>query len=70
MEGYVKWFSAGKGFGFIQGDDGKDYFVHQSNILMDGFRDLAEGQRVQFEAGENEKGPQAVCVEVVGGQEA
>ncbi|MGD0882369.1 MAG: cold shock domain-containing protein, partial [Acidimicrobiales bacterium] len=48
--GAVKWFNAEKGFGFITPDGGgDDLFVHQSEIQMEGFRDLAEGQRVEFE---------------------
>ena len=66
MTGEVKWFSGGKGYGFIQGDDGRDYFCHQSQIQMDGFRTLEQGQRVTFEVEESEKGPQAVFVEVIG----
>jgi CspA family cold shock protein len=59
MEGVVKWFNEKKGFGFIQKDDGGDVFVHFSGIAGDGFRTLAEGQRVQFEVEEGQRGPQA-----------
>ena len=50
MQGTVKWFNADKGFGFIQNDDGSDdVFVHFSSIISDGYKTLAEGQRVAFE---------------------
>ena len=59
-EGTVKWFNASKGFGFITPDEGeKDCFVHYSAIQGDGFKSLAEGDRVQFEIGEGPKGPAA-----------
>ena len=51
MKGTVKWFDSKKGYGFISGDDGKEYFVHQSNIQMQGFRKLDEGDIVDFEVG-------------------
>ncbi|MCG7427550.1 cold-shock protein [Helcobacillus sp. ACRRO] len=58
--GEVKWFNAEKGFGFIDLDGGgADVFVHHSQIDMDGFRTLAEGQRVEFELIRSEKGPSA-----------
>jgi cold shock protein len=61
--GTVKWFNTTKGFGFIMGDDaGKDYFVHQSSVKMEGFRFLEEGERVQFDVMQGEKGVQAVNV--------
>ncbi len=61
--GTVKWFNDQKGFGFIRPDDGgDDLFIHHSNIMMDGFRTLAEGQKVQFEAGPGRKGPEATNV--------
>jgi CspA family cold shock protein len=61
--GTVKWFNAEKGYGFITVDDsGDDVFVHWSAIEGEGYRALDEGQRVQFEVGEGEKGPQAETV--------
>ena len=61
--GTVKWFNAEKGYGFITPDDGgKDLFVHQSQIDVAGFRDLADGQKVEFEATQGQKGPQASSV--------
>lgn len=58
-EGTVKWFSAQKGYGFIEQDDGGDIFFHHSDIDMPGFKSLAEGDRVSFEIGEGTKGPAA-----------
>ena len=61
--GTVKWFDDAKGFGFIAPEDGgADVFVHQSEIKVDGYRDLAEGQRVEFEVSQGPKGPQASSV--------
>jgi len=58
--GTVKWFKDEKGFGFITRDDGeKDVFVHHSAIQMDGFKSLREGQKVEFEVVQGEKGPAA-----------
>ena len=65
-QGTVKWFNGEKGFGFITPDDGgKDLFVHFSEIRGDGFRKLDEGQRVQFEVGQGNKGPTATGVTAV-----
>ncbi|MDK2972135.1 MAG: cold shock protein [Candidatus Sumerlaeota bacterium] len=59
--GTVKWFNEQKGFGFITPDEeGKDLFIHHSNIDAQGYRTLAEGQRVQFETGQGRKGPEAL----------
>lgn len=58
-QGTVKWFNDAKGYGFIERDAGGDIFVHFSAISGDGFRSLAEGQRVEFSVTQGEKGPQA-----------
>ncbi|WP_317931790.1 cold-shock protein [Halioxenophilus sp. WMMB6] len=61
--GTVKWFNADKGFGFITPDDGsKDLFVHHSEIQMSGYKTLNEGQKVEFEVGQGQKGPCATTV--------
>ena len=57
--GTVKWFNEAKGFGFIEQESGPDVFVHFSNIQGDGFKTLAEGQKVEFKITEGKKGPQA-----------
>ena len=57
--GTVKWFNDAKGFGFIQRADGGDVFVHYSAITADGFRSLSEGQQVEFEVVQGQKGPAA-----------
>ena len=65
-QGVVKWFSDEKGFGFITPDEsGKDLFVHHSDIVADGFRTLAEGARVEYEAEQGPKGPAAVNVTTI-----
>ncbi len=61
-EGKVKWFNETKGYGFIQRDDGQDFFVHYTAIQEEGFKTLTEGQRVSFEVVETEKGPKATNV--------
>ena len=64
--GTVKWFSDGKGYGFITPDDGsKDVFVHHTAIGGAGFKSLAEGAKVEYEVEEGPKGPQARDVSVV-----
>jgi CspA family cold shock protein len=66
--GTVKWFSDAKGYGFITPDEGgKDLFVHHSNIEGAGFKTLAEGAKVEFEAREGQKGPEATQVVLVRG---
>jgi len=62
--GVVKWFKTVKGYGFIAGDDGKEIFVHHSDILMNGFRNLEVGQRVSYQIEQTEKGNKAVNVVV------
>jgi len=62
MKGRVKWFSTNKGFGFILGDDKKDYFVHFKQIMCEGFKTLDEGDNVIFEAGKSDKGLVALNV--------
>ena len=62
-EGTVKWFNNKRGWGFIVKEDGEDIFVHYSAIKGDGFKTLDEGQRVQFEIEEGDKGPAAANVE-------
>ena len=61
-KGTVKWFNSEKGFGFITKEDGNDVFVHFSALNMDGFKVLEEGQAVQFDVVNGEKGPQAANV--------
>jgi CspA family cold shock protein len=63
--GTVKWFNAGKGYGFIERDEGEDVFVHYSSIAGDGYRTLEEGQRVEFTVAQGQKGPQAQDVTVL-----
>ena len=58
-EGTVKWFNPEKGYGFISQNDGEDLFVHFSEIKMDGFKTLDEGQKVEFDLVAGNKGPQA-----------
>lgn len=59
MNGTVKWFNAEKGFGFIEAENGKDIFVHFSQINKDGYKTLEEGERVTFDVTDGAKGPQA-----------
>ncbi len=61
-KGKVKWFSAEKGYGFIQRESGNDVFVHFSAIDMDGFKTLEEGMEVEFDVVDGNKGPQAANV--------
>jgi CspA family cold shock protein len=60
--GTVKWFNGTKGYGFIAREDGADVFVHHSAIKMDGYRNLTEGQKVEFSVEKGPKGLQAVNV--------
>ena len=62
LRGTVKWFNKEKGFGFITSEEGKDYFVHFSGIVGEGFRNLEEAQAVTFEVEDGAKGPVAVKV--------
>ncbi len=65
-QGTVKWFNAEKGYGFIAPEDGSaDLFVHYSSIEGNGFKSLEENQRVEFELGEGQKGPQAQDVRAI-----
>jgi len=66
LTGTVKWFNAGKGFGFIARDNGNDVFVHFTAILdTGGYRELQEGQRVEFSIEDSPKGPKAANVRVL-----
>ena len=65
IQGTVKWFNDAKGFGFISQDGGEDVFVHHTAIQSDGFRSLAEGDRVEFEVTTGPKGLQAANVRIV-----
>ncbi len=60
--GTVKWFNATKGFGFITSEEGQDLFAHFSAIQSDGFKSLDEGQKVEFDVEEGQRGPQAVNI--------
>jgi CspA family cold shock protein len=62
VQGKVKWFNAEKGFGFIEKSDGEDVFVHFSAIQSEGFKTLEEGQEVEFDVVEGNRGPQAANV--------
>ncbi len=66
IEGTVKWFNGGKGFGFIERAEGDDVFVHYTAISGDGYRNLEEGQRVEFSVVEGPKGLQAEQVTIIG----
>ncbi|HHX54747.1 MAG TPA: cold-shock protein [Clostridiales bacterium] len=61
-KGTVKWFNNQKGYGFISDEEGNDVFVHYSGLDMDGFKSLEEGQEVEFDVVQGEKGPQATNV--------
>ena len=62
MKGTVKWFNNQKGYGFISDEQGSDVFVHYSGIVTEGFKSLDEGQQVEFDVVNGEKGPQATNV--------
>ena len=64
--GRVKWFNDSKGYGFIEQENGEDFFVHFSAVQQEGFKSLSEGQQVQFEVVQGPKGPQAANVVKVG----
>ena len=64
--GTVKWFNESKGFGFISQEGGEDVFVHYSAITGEGYRNLEEGQAVEFDVTDGQKGPQAANVRLVG----
>jgi CspA family cold shock protein len=65
LQGTVKWFNAEKGFGFIESNEGGDVFVHFSAIQKDGFKTLEEGQKVEFDIVNGNRGPQASNVTLV-----
>jgi CspA family cold shock protein len=64
MNGTVKWFNKEKGFGFITGEDGNDVFAHFSQIKIDGYKSLEEGQSVSYDVVKGPKGPQAENITV------
>lgn len=64
-KGTVKWFNNQKGYGFITDSEGKDIFVHYSGLNMEGFKALQEGQNIEFDVIETEKGSQAMNVTVI-----
>jgi len=63
--GTVKWFDDDKGYGFIEQEDGEDAFVHYSEIAGEAYKSLEEGQEVEFDVEEGDKGPKAINVEVL-----
>ena len=65
IQGTVKWFNGSKGYGFISREGGEDVFVHHSAILAEGFRNLEEGQRVEFDVVQGPKGLQAASVTIL-----
>ncbi|WP_446896968.1 cold-shock protein [Clostridium sp. LBM24168] len=65
MSGTVKWFNGEKGYGFITGEDGKDVFAHFSQINVDGYKTLEEGQKVSYDVVQGQKGPQAENITIL-----
>ncbi|NLT52130.1 MAG: cold-shock protein [Ignavibacteria bacterium] len=65
IKGTVKWFNSSKGYGFISQASGEDVFVHYQSIVADGYKSLEEGQSVEFEVSQGQKGPQAKDVKIV-----
>ncbi|WP_254906478.1 cold-shock protein [Clostridium tyrobutyricum] len=65
MSGTVKWFNSEKGYGFITGEDGKDVFAHFSQINVDGYKTLEEGQKVSYDVVDGQKGPQAENISIL-----
>lgn len=65
MEGTVIWFSNSRGYGFAQPADGRDVFVHYSNIQMSGYKTLKAGQKIQFDIEQIDKGPNAINIVIV-----
>ena len=65
VKGTVKWFNEAKGFGFIEQNSGPDVFAHYSSIVGSGFKTLTEGQQVEFNITQGQKGPQAENITVV-----
>lgn len=61
-QGKIKWFNGAKGYGFITGNDSNDYFLHFSEIQMDGYKTLQEGDNVTFDVEDTEKGKKAIKV--------
>ena len=64
MQGKIKWFNETKGFGFIEQEGGKDLFCHMSDIQMEGYKTLKDGQNVEYELAESEKGPAAKNLDI------
>jgi len=64
LTGTVKWFNKQKGYGFIEQEEGKDIFIHYSGIKGDGFKNLQEGDKVEYDIADGDKGPKAVNVMV------
>lgn len=65
LTGKVKWFNSKKGFGFITGDNGKDYFLHYSNIEMEGYKSLNENDKIEFKVEATDKGEKAINVKKI-----